>query len=87
LDVLVIASPTALHGEHLRLAVDAGLATYCEKPLLWSADPKKLAEDREATLALIAACESKKIPLRLGAQWPWTLQAFYDLYPELTGQP
>ncbi|MFP2934111.1 Gfo/Idh/MocA family protein, partial [Pyxidicoccus sp. 3LG] len=32
-DAVVVASPDALHREHVETALDAGRAVYCEKPL------------------------------------------------------
>ena len=37
-DVVVIASPDALHGEHVRAAIAAGRHVLCEKPLTRTAD-------------------------------------------------
>ena len=33
LDAVIIASPTALHFEHLQLAIAAGVHIFCEKPI------------------------------------------------------
>ncbi|QRK13521.1 Gfo/Idh/MocA family oxidoreductase [Archangium violaceum] len=44
-DVVVVASPDALHREHVEAAVDAGLAVLCEKPLtLTREDAEALVE-------------------------------------------
>ena len=37
-DVVVVASPDALHGEHVRVAIDAGRHVLCEKPLTRTAE-------------------------------------------------
>lgn len=35
-DAVVVASPDALHREHVQVALDAGRAVLCEKPLAWT---------------------------------------------------
>lgn len=45
-DALIIASPDALHVDHLRLALAAGLPTLCEKPIATTLhDAKQIASD------------------------------------------
>jgi predicted dehydrogenase len=48
LDAVVIASPDALHKEHVLKAFDAGLHVFCEKPLCYSShDIKNLITQRD----------------------------------------
>lgn len=45
-DAFIIASPDALHVEHLRLAINRGLPTLCEKPLATNiADAREIAAE------------------------------------------
>ena len=44
LDAVVIVSPSHLHGEQIKLALDAGLHVFCEKPLGVTVEECKIAE-------------------------------------------
>jgi myo-inositol 2-dehydrogenase/D-chiro-inositol 1-dehydrogenase len=56
-DAVVIASPTDTHPEVIRRSLDAGLPTFCEKPI---------ALDLAATDAVIARAEQAGVLLQIG---------------------
>jgi predicted dehydrogenase len=64
-DVVYISTPNHCHLEHARLAMDAGKAVLCEKPL---------CRDFEETQALIEYAQSKGVYL-MEALWTWCLPA------------
>lgn len=70
-DAVVICSPYRFHAEHLWTVGRAGKHCLCEKPLFWP------LTDRDLIAPFI---ESGK-RLEILTQWPWTLPAFFDLYP------
>lgn len=82
LDALIILSPAETHETYLRAALDAGLHVYCEKPLVWGGEAYAargvaLAEGFGRAGQLLAE----------GCQWPWVLQAFRALHPDLGHGP
>lgn len=80
LDALVIASPPATHEPALQLARDAHLHVLCEKPVL-GPERGSAARVRE----LVAAFHRRKLWFRVNVQWPWTLPAYFELFPQLRG--
>ncbi|HZC27738.1 MAG TPA: Gfo/Idh/MocA family oxidoreductase [Actinopolymorphaceae bacterium] len=58
-DGVVIAAATPAHGPLVRLAADAGVPTFCEKPL---------APDVEGTRAILTQVAAAGIPLQMGFQ-------------------
>lgn len=56
-DAVLIASSTNAHSEHLRLAADAGILAYCEKPI-----DLNLAKARQT----VEYCESKNLVAMVG---------------------
>lgn len=58
-DGVVVATPTALHTEHLRRAAEAGCALFSEKPI---------SLDLETTNAVLDELEAKNVPLQVGFQ-------------------
>ncbi|MEZ5989565.1 MAG: Gfo/Idh/MocA family oxidoreductase [Planctomycetota bacterium] len=74
---LIIASPHEAHGEALDLALDAGLAVLCEKPLLWSAADELI--DRAE--ALVHGFARMGLPLVENCQWPYALPVWQGLFP------
>lgn len=57
IDAVLIASSTPTHSEHLRLAADAGIAAYCEKPIDLSF---------EAARETVEYCEAKALVAMVG---------------------
>lgn len=82
-DVVALCTPIPLREKHLPPIVDADIDCLCEKPLWWSDTPRADAFLRE-TISRLAA---KRRLLRLITQWPQTLATFFDLYPDIAGQP
>lgn len=85
IDILVIASPAQTHLHYLREAVYGPYHVFCEKPLWWPQETESISSRglQEKTWALIkkfAACNKR---LYLNQQWPFTLDAFWRLYPSL----
>ncbi len=80
LDALAILSPSETHLHYLEAALDAGLHVLCEKPLIWQ--PTGLAK---ASAALIRSYQNTGVLLEETSQWPFTLNAFFELHPELRG--
>lgn len=82
IDALAILSPSETHAEYLLRALDAGLHTLCEKPLLWDGhDLATRAED------LLAGFERAGLVLHENCQWPYTLPAFSRLHPGVLDEP
>lgn len=82
LDAVVIAGPFAAHETWLTAALERQLHVLCEKPLLWGgADPDLRAE------RMGRAFFDAGLVLRVNAQWPYTLGAYRELFPETAAQP
>jgi hypothetical protein len=80
LDAVVIASPTATHGEYLELALATGLHTLCEKPFVYDCpDPVRL------TRRIVAGFQDRHRVLLENVQWPYVLSAFHELHPDAFG--
>ena len=78
LDALVIASPHATHEAAVLAAAAAGLHVLCEKPLIWG------GEDLVGRAAgIIDAFARAGRVLQVNAQWPFTLPAYFRLFPAL----
>ncbi|KFF58777.1 dehydrogenase [Cryobacterium sp. MLB-32] len=58
-DGIVIAAPTSVHAELIVRAVQAGIPTFCEKPL---------AESLTSTLAVVEEVERHDVPVQIGFQ-------------------
>jgi predicted dehydrogenase len=82
LDAVAILSPSATHAEYLSRALEAGLHTLCEKPLLWGRDDLFGEASR-----LVAGFDSAGLVLRENCQWPYTLTAFATLHPGVLDEP
>lgn len=82
--VVVIASPTGVHRQHLEAVASAGISCLCEKPLFWEDD--KACEPDEVERLVDGFCGKEQL-LQLVTQWPETLDEYYSLYPEVKGQP
>ncbi|GAA2722675.1 Gfo/Idh/MocA family protein [Cellulomonas aerilata] len=61
LDVVVVASPTGLHVEHTRAALDAGLPVVVDKPLATSAaDARGLVQRAEASGTALTVFQNRR---------------------------
>ena len=81
--LVVIASPTDVHREHLEAVAKAGVACLCEKPLFW--EDGSWPETSEVERLVDRFCDRGAL-LQLVTQWPETLDEYYTLYPEMKGQ-
>lgn len=82
LDALAVLTPVEHHAEGLELALEHGLATLCEKPLVWG-DARALARGR----ALVGAFSARGVLLVENCQWPYTLRCFEALHPGALARP
>jgi predicted dehydrogenase len=82
--VVVIASPTGVHRQHLETVAAFGISCLCEKPLFWENDTTCEADEVERLIERF--CGEGQL-LKLVTQWPETLDEYYSLYPEVKGQP
>jgi len=81
LDALAICSPHEAHAGTLELALDRGLHTLCEKPLVWGKDaPERCAR-------LTQAFANAGLVLFENCQWPYALPAFARLHPGVLDAP
>lgn len=79
-DALVVACPVEGHLVGLDAALAAGVACLCEKPLV-------AATQTKAALGRVQAFRDAGLMLVENCQWPFTLSALRELYPEQLGQP
>lgn len=82
-DIAVICSPFEVHYEQLRAVQRAGAHCLCEKPLWWGETNDRIAE----TKSIVDGFITHDRYLALVTQWPYTLPAFYSIYPQLKEQP
>lgn len=82
--VVVIASPTAVHHEHLKTVASFGISCLCEKPLFW--EGQQTVDPDEVQRLVGRFCGEGQL-LQLVTQWPETLDEYYSIYPELQRQP
>jgi hypothetical protein len=82
--VVVIASPTGVHRQHLETVASAGISCLCEKPLFW--DDGKQVDPNEVEHLVGQFCGEGQL-LQLITQWPETLDEYYSIYPEVKNQP
>ncbi len=82
LDAVAILSPSDTHDSYLGAAAKAGLHVLCEKPLLWG-EADLLARAR----ARVDSFRSRRLLLAENCQWPYTLDAFRELHPDLRDGP
>lgn len=75
LDAWIIASPYSSHEAYLELAIDAAMPTLCEKPLVWP--------HPEHARPIWERFAAGGVLLRENVQWPYTLDAYRALYPEV----
>lgn len=80
LDGLVIASPPTSHLAALQAALDRGLPTLCEKPLV-------AREQIAAALPLVAGFAGRSVLLEENCQWPFVLPVFDRVAPGWRDRP
>lgn len=81
-DAVSVCTPAALHGEHVRAALEAGCSVLCEKPFIirpGSPTADVVAEVR----ALIDEAEDRGVVLAVNTQYA----AAAELYREMVGEP
>lgn len=78
LEALIIASPHATHEAALLTAAEAGLHVLCEKPLIWGGED--LVQRVEHIIHAFAQAD---LILQVNTQWPYTLPAYFQLFPAL----
>lgn len=82
-DIVAVCSPYDVHYEQLQVILEAGIHCLCEKPMWWGEADDRLA----ATAQLVDGFIKKNRYLSLITQWPNTLTSYYEIYPQLKGQP
>jgi predicted dehydrogenase len=82
--VVVIASPTGVHRQHLETVASTGISCLCEKPLFW--DEGRPVDPNEVEHLVGQFCDEGQL-LQLITQWPETLDEYYSIYPEVKDQP
>lgn len=85
-DIVAICTPFIHHREHLRLASQAKAHCLCEKPMWWD-DGEGALPRAEETARIADAFAAAGRHLALITQWPQTLRFYYELHPDLRGQP
>jgi len=83
-DIVAICSPIEVHREQLELVGNAGCHCLCDKPLWWDDRPENRAS---TTSHLVGLFEEQGKHLAVLTQWPHALPAFYELHPDVVGQP
>lgn len=82
-DLVAICSPIEAHVAHLEAAAAAGVHCLAEKPLWWGE-----SNDRDAvTRDLVSAFVRRDRVLGQVTQWPFTLDGFFRVHPQLAGVP
>ena len=82
--VVVIASPTGVHRQHLETVAASGISCLCEKPLFW--EDGRSCEPDDVERLVDRFCGDGQL-LKLVTQWPETLDEYYSLYPAVKDQP
>lgn len=86
-DLVVVASPAERHLENIRTALAADCHVLCEKPLWWPRGARAGATgiDRVRTLTRSMTAEAlrRQRLLAVNTQWPFTLDAFRELHPNV----
>jgi len=80
-DAVAILSPHATHETFLERALAAKLHVLCEKPLVYAL-PELAARAR----GWVEAFATAGLLLRENCQWPYTLEGYFQLHPELRGE-
>ncbi len=79
LDAVVICSPTHLHLQHLQMAAAMGLHILCEKPLCFDGKHSPALTIR----GMVHQMRRERRVLMVNHPWPFTLEAFRRLYPQV----
>ena len=82
--LVVIASPTGVHRQHLETVAAFGVSCLCEKPLFW--EDGATCEPDEVERLVDRFCGKGQL-LQLVTQWPETLDEYYSLCPQVKDQP
>ena len=84
-DIIAICSPSLAHRQYLQLGIQAGCHIFCEKPLWWPASDVATEWDvrqiTAQTTKFVTLCKNKNLVLQLNTQWPFTLPAYYEIFP------
>ena len=87
IDVVVISPPLQFHRQYLKSAIQAGCHIFCEKPLWWPeldiTDEINVQTIQDETAEIVKLCNLHNVILQLNTQWPFTLPAYYEIYPQL----
>lgn len=78
LDAVAVCSPAECHEAHLALAAGAGLHAFCEKPLIWTADPSLVGR----VAAVTRAFQDRGLVLQQNTQWTFLLDDLEELVGE-----
>lgn len=81
---VAILSPPETHAEYLEQALELGLHTLCEKPLLWGSDGP---DDARRAAQCSAAFRERGLLLAENCQWPEVLACARRLAPEAFAAP
>lgn len=81
--IVAICSPYQFHRQQLQIVADYGLHCLCEKPLCW--DEGSVAEIEETEKVVNRFRHNNRL-LRLVAQWPYTLDEYFSLFPDTKKQ-
>lgn len=79
-DAVAILCPPEAHGTYLERALEAGLHTLVEKPLLWSDDPDA---DARAAAGWVRRFRERGLLLVENCQWPEVLSGIRAMEPGL----
>lgn len=86
IDIVVISSPTQSHHQYVTTAIQAGCHIFCEKPLWWPESEltyeSNIETIKDKTAEILKLCRQHNVILQLNTQWPFTLSAYYELYPQ-----
>jgi len=82
-DIVALCTPFESHLEQLQLVLAAGAHCLCEKPIIWGLGARNIPESTQVIDNFI----HNKRYLSLVTQWPYTLNSFYEIYPEQKDQP
>lgn len=83
-EAVAILSPPETHAEYLEQALELGLHTLCEKPLLWGPDG---AADARRAAAVVAGFHERGLLLAENCQWPQVLDCARRLAPQAFDGP
>ena len=90
IDIVVISCPADSHLHYIRTSLNKGSHVFCEKPLWWSNEPLKTQADIDCitsdAIDVANICRVNQRVLQLNTQWPYSLPAYYELYPQLKKQ-